>query len=264
MKERLGEVVGSIVASKIDETEKRYSIFDSLLDGRRNGIRVIAELKPASPSQGNLSTSNFDVENIATAYTDGGASALSVLVEPMYFGGSYELIQQIRNIIDVPILAKGFIFKPIHVAHCSTVRADAFLLMVRVVEEAGANLQLLLDIGRSLGMEAVVEAASSSEVRTAISAGAKILQINSRNIYGDLSIDLLNIREARNLPEDVVLIAASGISKPDDMKQVFALSENRVDAVLVGTSLMKSADPTTSVRELVEAGQAIVQNQGGR
>ncbi len=256
-------MVGQIVESKIVEESRRRSLYECLVDGHRTGVRVIAEIKPASTIEGHLQSVDLTLTRLLKSFENGGASAISVLIEPNYFGGSLDLLTSARAQTELPLLAKGFVFRPIHVAQCAAAGADAFLLMVRVVESTGARLHELLTLGRSLGMCAVVEANSPEEIFTAVSAGAEIIAVNSRNIYTDLSTDLRNISMARDLPDELVLIAASGIRKAYDIQRVFEFSEGRVDAVLVGTALMQSEDCAGALCELVDAGQRVVRKDGG-
>ncbi len=255
--EQLGEVVGRIVDSKIQARRQHASLTECLWGGHKSGVRVIAEIKPASPTEGRLTSLN-DVLGCVRAFERGGASAISVLVDSMYFGGSLDLLSRVRGMTTLPLLAKGIFFEPLHLAQCAVAGADAYLLMTRVLDYTDANLSELLSVGRALGMEAVVEAVTPEEIETVTQQGARLIMVNARNIYTDLSIDLRNIAAARGLDSDCVLTAASGIFGPADIEQVYRESDRRVDAVLVGTHLMRSGDIASSVRELVVQGQIVV------
>ncbi len=264
LRARLGETVGEIVESKLsDVTEVSIRLRDALMHGHCTGVRVISELKPASPSNGPLSAGDLTPDPILRAYIEGGATGISVLVEQMHFNGSFDLLRFARKVVRLPLLAKGFFFTPQHLADCVSAGADAFLLMVRVVESVGGDLGELIDIGERLGLDAVIEVSNEKELESALSAGAHIILVNARNIYSDLRIDLSNIAIAKNLPEDTVLVAASGITTGSDIEKVYSLSGCRVDAVLVGTSLMRSSDPKQAVGDLVRTGRSVVTEFAG-
>ncbi|NWF95618.1 MAG: indole-3-glycerol-phosphate synthase [Candidatus Thorarchaeota archaeon] len=255
--EQLGEVVGRITESKIQARRQHTSLTECLWGGHESGVKVIAEIKPASPTEGRL-ISPDDVSGPLRAFERGGASAVSVLVDSMYFGGSMELLSRVRSMTTLPVLAKGVFFEPLHLAECAVAGADACLLMTRVLDCTDASLSELMSVGRALRMEAVVEAATPEEIETVTQQGARLILVNARNIYTDLSIDRRNIAAAHGLDRECVLIAASGIFGPADVEQVYRDSGLRVDAVLVGTHLMKSDDVASSVRELVMCGQNVV------
>ncbi len=259
MSNGLGELIETIVARQTAMIPQRRDLFSALRDGHSSGVRVIAEIKPVSPTDGGLMKDDVAIEDIVSAYEDGGAAGISVLIEPTHFGGSIELLRQVRESCNLPVLAKGFILSPFHLAQCVAAGADAFLLMVRVNESMNLDLRTMIELGRSFEMTAVVEAVNPEEVKKAVSAGAKIIAINCRNIYSDLKIDHSKIRIGRGIPNGIALISASGISNSSDLRRVYELSHHRVDAVLVGTSLMQSRDPERAVRELVTVGREIAE-----
>ncbi len=254
----LGEVVGSITEKKIETRNPSRNLSKILYEGCRTRVHVIAEIKPKTPKKGHIQDKDLNYDTITQAYNRGLASAISVLVEEEYFGGSFDLLRNIREKTDLPILAKGFFLTLTDIARCAAAGADAYLLMVRVLNAVNSDLEQMISFGRKLGLEPVVEVASIDELQYAIDMDAKIIAVNSRNIYSDLSIDLTNISIAKELPMDIVLIGASGINSTDDIRKVWEISEYRIDAVLVGTSLMKSSDPEKSLRGFVKTGSELV------
>jgi len=183
----------------------------------------------------------------------GGASAVSVLVEKEKFSSSIEILKKVRKMTHLPILAKGFFFNPRQIADISAAGADAFLLMVRVVESQGKNVKDLLNFGVTLGLDAVIEVSNTEELNNAINLGARIIEINNRDIYGDLEIDFENVILGRNISDNIIFISASGIVSAKDISKLYSLSNKRVNAFLIGTSIMKSRNFYVKVQELVKA-----------
>ncbi len=260
LQKTLGKTIGKIVDNKLREEERvKKSMYQTLRDGRNKGIKIIAELKFSSPSKGNLRTfKRKDITNIVQEFEAGGASAISVVVEPMFFNGSIEYLKIVTDATDLPLLAKGFFFKPIHLAECVTAGANAYLLMIRVLEVVGQNIKQFIDMGKELGMDAFIEANTAEEIQKALSLKPKIIEVNNRDIYGNLYTNFKNVVIGKDIPEEIVFISASGIENGEDIKEVYELSGNRADAVLVGTCLIKSRSISRKVRELVTAGEEAV------
>ena len=241
----LGKVVGPIVDKKRKTDNKRKC--------KKRKVRLIAEIKPASPSNGKLRTvdvAHTDVAQIVNEFESGNVSAISVLVEKEMFGGSIDLLREARKCTKLPILAKGFFFEPGHIREVALAGADLFLLMARVVAAEGKDLRELIRYGRSLNMEAVVEVHTAEELENAICSGAKIIEVNNRNIYDDLKIDFENSALGKALPEEIVFISASGVGTKSDIEKIKAISGNRVDAVLIGSTLMRSENISKTLGEL--------------
>lgn len=249
----LGKTVSEVIKNKTEFPV--FKFYDKL---STNGLKLITEIKPASPIKGNLRDVSQGLERIVESMEQGGASALSVLVEKEKFGGSIELLKKVRELTHLPILAKGFFFSPKGIAEVAVAGADAFLLMTRVVEAQGGTTEELLNFGTSLGLDAVVEVGNDGELKDAVDSGARIVEINNRDIYGDLDIDLKNVVSGRFLPKGIVLISASGISSIEDIRRLYRLSRGRVDAFLVGTSVMETEDIRSKVHGLVKACEEVL------
>lgn len=260
LQEILGKTTGKIVESKLrEEIRVKRSMYRALKDGRHKGIRIIAELKTSSPSEGNLrSVEKKDVVHIIQEFEAGGASAISVMIEPICFNGSIEYLKIARDVTDLPLLAKGFLFSPMHLIECMAAGADAYLLMIKVLEAVGKDIKQFIDVGNELGMEAFIEVSTAEEIQKALALKSKIIEVNNRNIYGDLDINLNNVTIGKGIPKEIAFISASGIENGEDIKEVYELSGNRADAVLVGTCLMKSRSISRKARELVTAGEEAV------
>lgn len=249
----LGGIVGSIIQKKT--IPDAHKLFRKL--NEQNKIHIITELKPSSPSKGHLKDVSKHFNSLISSMERGGASAISVLVEPIYFNGDIDFIKTIKHHTNLPIIAKGFFFTNKHLNEIAKAGADAFLLMVRVVESNGGDVQSLIDYGASLGMDAMVEVANAEEMQVAIQSGAKIIEINNRAIYDDLEIDFNTIKLGINLPSSLLLISASGIHSAQDIKTVYDLSDQRINAVLIGTSIMQSENPESLIQTFVSMGEKV-------
>ncbi|MEZ4296266.1 MAG: bifunctional indole-3-glycerol-phosphate synthase TrpC/phosphoribosylanthranilate isomerase TrpF [Polyangiaceae bacterium] len=209
----------------------------------RRGTRFVLEHKRASPSAGALSTGRAP-EEIARAYR-GVADAVSVLTDARFFGGSFEDLRAVRGAIDVPVLCKDFVVSPYQVTEARSHGADAILIMMSVLsdEEAAACLAEV----DALGMEALVEVRDEEELARALGLGARVVGINHRDLR-TLQIDLsVSERLSSRVPREVVLVAESGIETRRDVERLAP----RVDAFLVGSSLMRAPDVREAARALV-------------
>ncbi len=213
---------------------------------RAPGVPLIAEVKRASPSVGDIEL-NVDVVEAARAMVRGGAIAISVLTEPKYFKGDPSFVPKIRGAVDVPILRKDFIVDEYQLYESAELGADAVLLIAGIL---GENLRHFVDLAHELGMESLVEADDEEQVKLASAAGAKMIGINNRDLK-TMQVDITRTaRLAPLVPDDVVLVSESGIRMPNDV--TFVLDAG-ADAVLVGTTLMKSGNIEQRVRSLVKA-----------
>lgn len=214
-------------------------------------VALIAEVKKASPSKG-LLREDFDAVEIARAYDQGGADALSVLTDEKFFQGSFENLARVREGVPRPTLCKDFILSPYQIYKARRHGADAILLIVAVLSDQ--DLKYLGKIARSLGMAVLVEVHDLEELDRAL--GLKdldLLGINNRNLE-DFSVDLqttkqlLDQRREILQKRDILIVSESGIHHPEDL--VF-LAEQGVRAVLVGESLITQTDPKKAVLNLL-------------
>jgi indole-3-glycerol phosphate synthase len=211
---------------------------------RRPTLAVIAEMKQRTPTMGVLSE-QYRPADIAHAYADGGAAAISVLTQMASFGGRPEHIRAVRATTALPILRKDFITDPFEVAEARACGADAVLLIVAALESE--VLKRLVAVTHSRGMAAVVEVHTEAEAAAALEAEARIVGVNHRDLH-TFTVDLgLTERIRKVVPPDVVLVAESGIHDADDARR---MREAGADAVLVGEALMRANEPATLIREL--------------
>jgi indole-3-glycerol phosphate synthase len=215
-------------------------------------IDVIAEFKRRSPSAGRL-REGARVQSIVRAYERGGARALSVLTEGPNFEGSLEDLRLARAASDLPILRKDFVVDPYQLYEARAAGADAVLLIVAALERG--ELAALHDHARRLGLDVLVEVHDLEELKAALDIGAELLGINNRDLR-DFSVDLERTsRLAGEVPDGVTLVSESGIAGAEQLR---ALAAEGVHAVLVGESLMRSADPEAALRALLSASVADV------
>lgn len=209
-----------------------------------SGLSVIAEIKRRSPSAGDIDIS-LDPASQALLYVAGGASAISVLTEPDFFGGSLADLSAVRGVVDVPILRKDFILDPAQIWEARAAGADAILLIVAALSQE--LLAALIGVAKDVGVDAIVEAHTADEVRSAVAAGAQIVGVNNRDLV--TFITDLSVAEsvAELLPSDVVSIAESGVS---GVEGALRMREAGYDAILVGEALVRSQDPAALVAAL--------------
>jgi indole-3-glycerol phosphate synthase len=208
-------------------------------------IRLIAEVKQASPSRGILS-SNFNPIGLARAYAESGAAAISVLTEANYFMGTIEHLAATREAVELPLLRKDFIFDPYQVYESRAYGADALLLIAAVL--GCEQLRELIFLSHSLGLRCLVEVHNEDEAEKAVLGGAEIIGINNR----DLNTFAVNINVTRRLrpliPEDRIVVSESGIKSREDMEK---LMEWGADAALVGEALVTAGDVRAKMKELL-------------
>jgi indole-3-glycerol phosphate synthase len=216
---------------------------------RQPGVSIIAEIKRKSPSGGELRP-GASAADLARMYAAGGAAALSVLTDARYFGGTDADLAAARDASGVPALRKDFVVDPYQVYEARLVGADAILLIVRALSDV--ELHDLLGLAHELDLEALVETHSAGEVTQALTAGARIVGVNNRDL-DTLVTDVSLAPRLRSLvPNEYVFVAESGMSQPSE---IAALIDVGVDAVLVGEALVRAPDPGAQLRSLVEAGQ---------
>ena len=209
---------------------------------------VIAEYKRASPSRGEI---NLDLspEQVATAYKDAGAAALSVLTEEVYFKGSLDYLSRMAE-AGLPLLRKDFILHPLQVVETASTPASAVLLIARM--SRARELGTLMAVCQAFGLTAVVEVFNEADLERAQAVSPDIIQVNNRDL-DKLTCDLaVSERLVQFKREDQLWISASGISKPEDVERMVQAG---YDAVLVGTSLMSEGDPGAALAKLTRRGQ---------
>ncbi|MCS6977731.1 MAG: indole-3-glycerol phosphate synthase TrpC [Gemmatales bacterium] len=211
---------------------------------RQPGVQVIAEIKRASPSAGAI-RADADPVRTAQAYSAAGAACLSVLTDGPFFQGSLEDLQAVRNVVALPILRKDFILDRFQVWEARAAGADAVLLIAEILDDR--DLRELLREIHAQGMTALVECYEAANLRRVVAAGARVIGINNRNLH-TFEVRLEHTLElADQVPKDRVLVSESGIRSREDILRLEAVG---VKAVLVGETLMRSADPGATLRRL--------------
>jgi len=216
------------------------------LGRRRDGrLAVIAEVKRVSPALGALAP-NVDPAAQARAYVAAGAAAISVLVEPLHWGGSLDDLRAVREAAPtVPVLAKDVIVDAVQIAEADAAGADAILLIAEAFDDA--HLAALLSEARRRGMEVLVEAHEAEAFGRAVASGARIVGANARNLRRPEEIDRGRARLLHSfVRRDQIFVAESGIESAADAAALPA----RVDAVLVGTALMRTERPGELIKAL--------------
>jgi indole-3-glycerol phosphate synthase len=208
------------------------------------GLSVIAEVKKASPSKG-LIAGDYDPAGIALRYEAGGAAAVSVLTERHWFMGSDRHLMQVRAAVSLPVLRKDFIIHPRQVVGARAIGADAILLIAAILDDVA--MKELYSLAREYGLHCLFEAHDETEVKRCVDAGARIVGVNNRNLK-TMRVDLGTFEELRRfIPAGVPAVAESGIQCGADARR---MRDAGADAVLIGESLMRSADAEGMLAEL--------------
>ncbi len=240
-----------------DEVDARGVALDPMPALRSAGVQVIAEVKRASPSKGELAEIP-DPAALAGRYAAAGAVAISVLTEARRFKGSLEDLRAVRAEVRVPVLRKDFLVERYQLWEARAAGADLVLLIV-----AGLDRPLLADLHAeavSLGLTPLVEVHDTEEVETAVDAGAQLIGVNSRDLK---TLEVHPDRFAKvapAIPEGIVRVAESGIAGPDDVRELVG---HGADVVLVGEALVRAGDPAVALAALREAGSAVAPRPGG-
>lgn len=206
---------------------------------------VIAEIKAASPSKGSIRTVT-DVAGIAASLARGGAAALSVLTDKMFFGGRIEYLPLARGGHSLPVLRKDFILDPYQVHQARAYEADAILLIVAALEKS--RLRDLYHLARELGLEVLVEVHSEAELASISGEPVEILGINNRNLTTFHTDIETSIRLCALAPSGSLVVSESGIQT---RSQIDRLAAHGIHAFLVGETLMRAPEPGQALRSLL-------------
>ena len=211
---------------------------------RSEDIAFICEIKKASPSKG-IIAGEFPYLDIARDYVAAGAAAISVLTEPYYFKGSDQYLRDIADVVSIPLLRKDFIVDRYMIYESKLLGASAVLLICAILDQD--TLAEYISIAYDLGLSALVETHDEEEVDMALSAGARIIGVNNRNLK-TFEVDITLSERLRALaPPDVLFVSESGVSRAEDISR---LRRNSIDAVLIGEALMRSPDKKAALADL--------------
>jgi indole-3-glycerol phosphate synthase len=205
---------------------------------------VIAEIKRRSPSKGEIRP-DFDAVACARAYAAAGAAAISVLTDARYFGGSLELLAQVRSAVSLPLLRKDFVVDAYQLDEARVAGADAVLLIAAALDPR--SLRELREHAEGLALDALVEVHDEQELEAALAAGADLIGINNRDLRS-FEVDLgVSERLAGKVPKGCVVVSESGIFRPEDWERLEAAGAH---AFLVGEALMRESDVGAALRRL--------------
>ena len=224
------------------ETAKTpHSFYQAL---KKPGMSYICEVKKASPSKG-LIAPDFPYLAIAKEYEQAGASAISCLTEPFYFQGADQYLREIAATVQIPVLRKDFTVDEYMIYQAKSLGASAVLLICAILDDG--ELRAYRQLAKELGLDALVEAHDEYEVDRALNLGAEIVGVNNRDLR-TFQVDMNNSICLRKMaPDNVVFVSESGIRTPEDIRLLY---ENKVDAVLIGETLMRSPDKKAALESL--------------
>ena len=233
----------SALRESIASQQRPLNLSTALTGG---GVRLIAEVKKASPSRG-LLCPDFDAVRLASTYASNGAAAISVLTDPRFQAeiGHLAQVKSTGASHLAPVLRKDFIFDPYQVYEARAAGADALLLIVAILSRE--QLRELLELSTELGMQCLVEIHDEAELQAALQAGAEVIGINNRDLRTFTTDLAVTERLAPVVPQEKIIVSESGISKQEHLRR---LSNHRVNAVLVGEALVTAKDVGEKVREL--------------
>ncbi|MGB9591041.1 MAG: indole-3-glycerol phosphate synthase TrpC [Candidatus Kryptoniota bacterium] len=214
-------------------------------DGSDWQLKVIAEIKRASPSKGVI-VSDIDPATVARDYEEGGAAAISVLTETDFFKGSYKDFQSARDAVKLPVLRKDFIVDEYQIYESLLIGADSILLIAAALTDF--HLENFISIAKSKSLPALVEVHSREELARAIDAGAEIIGVNSRDLMTFKVSRELGEKLVGMIPRDVIKVYESGIDHPHVLSYIMSLG---YDAVLIGEHFMRARDRVSEVRKFV-------------
>ena len=214
---------------------------------RPGAVNLIAEVKKKSPSKG-IIREDFHPVKIAKIYAQNGASAISVLTDHQFFAGELAYLSQIRDAVNLPLLRKDFTIDAYHIYQARVAGADAILLICAILTIA--QIREFIEIAKQLGLASLVEVHTQAELEIALEGEAELIGINNRNLKTFHTDIATTFRLRESLPSDKIVVSESGIYTHEDVTK---LAEANVNAILVGESLMRSADIGAKVRELIGA-----------
>ena len=246
--ERLKEVKSKVSPAEIKamamDSPPPLDFLSAIKRAKGKPINYICEIKRTSPSKG-LIREDFNPLEIASIYRESGASAISVLTEEDFFQGSPEYLKIVRTAVDIPLLRKDFVFDEYQIFEARAWGADAVLLIAAMLSRSQA--EELSGLASELGLSVLFEVHHWRELDTAMLLDMPIIGINNRNLK-TLKVDLnTTVELLKDVPPDRVVVSESGISTREDVQFISAC---RVDAVLIGTALMKAKDIRAKIKEL--------------
>lgn len=237
----LRELISQQNSDLAKHAQEKISFLEAI---KKSGMSYICEVKKASPSKG-LIAPDFPYLDIAKEYEQAGASAISCLTEPFYFQGADRYLQEISQAVELPVLRKDFTVDEYMIYQAKAFGASAVLLICAILDNS--QLKAFGELAQDLGLDALVEAHDEWEADRALNLDAKIVGVNNRNLH-DFTVDMGNSIRLRSMaPADTVFVSESGIKTAEDIRILY---ENKVDAVLIGETLMRSPDKKVALEAL--------------
>lgn len=237
--------LGKLIAA-VNGTVPRNDFKNAITRKNSEHVKVIAEIKRASPSKGTIAE-NVDPIQLVRDYKIGGASAVSILTEENFFKGSLLDLQNVRNmVLDVPLLRKDFIIDEYQIYESVQIGADAILLIVAAVGEN--DLKKFISVAKKLRLSSLVEVHNAEELDTALSAGAEMIGVNNRDLVTFKVSSEISENLARKIPKEIVSVSESGIT---DVEGLRSASEAGYHAVLIGEHFMRAKDRVAEVKRFV-------------
>lgn len=248
---RLGDEKSRIsfseLKSRLKDIPEPRAFKEAVKRSENEPVKVIAEIKKASPSKG-LIREDFDPVSIAKTYQEKGAAALSVLTEEDFFQGSLEYIQQVRDVTSIPVLRKDFIIDEYQIYEARANGADAILLIAAILTKGQADD--FFHIAIETGLSVLFEVHEYKELDMVLRIDVPVIGINNRNL-DTLEIDLnTTLDMMKDIPSEKVIVTESGVSRRKDVK---LFEKMGIDAILIGTALMKERDIADKFDELFKA-----------
>lgn len=237
---------------RLPDAPPRRDFFAALAED--GPIRLIAEVKKASPSQGTI-REDFDPVQIAKTYQENGATCISVLTDVQYFQGAFAYLSQIRQATSIPLLCKDFILDTYQLVQARVAGADAVLLIAECLDDC--NLRMLHNAALDLGLTPLVEFYRRDNLSRVLEAGATLVGVNNRDLT-TFETDLSHTVSIRDqIPKSCLLVSESGVRGRDD---VVYLEQAGVDAILVGEHLMRQQDIGAAVRDFLGTSNPLKSN----
>ncbi len=227
---------------RIKESKPAISLKDAIISSKAKKIPIIAEIKQASPSMGHIKT--VDIKEQANIYQKAGACAISVLTENRFFGGKLEYLEEVKSIVNIPIMRKDFILDPIEVYEARAYKADAILLIARILDKY--QIEDISYEAKKLGLEILMEIFEESEIEKV--KDFDIIGVNNRDL-DTLDVDISKSKKLLPILREqtkAILISESGIFSKEDIRYL-----EGYDGFLIGTSIMKEDNPANKLRELI-------------
>jgi len=241
------EVPGHVLRARITVRPAGRLEYALRRGGPDGPLRLVCEVKRASPSQGDLHP-DADPAELAKLYERGGAAAVSLVTEPDHFMGEPAWVDAVRPHVSIPILMKDFVVDSYQLLDAAARGADGVLLLAALL--SATQIQRLVIEAKLLGLDALVEVHDQNELARALKAGATLVGVNNRDLHS-FEVDLAtSIKLMPRIPVGVTAVAESGLTRPEDLARLRA---TRCDAVLMGEVFMTSADPASTLEMFAAA-----------